>query len=178
MLKIISDNQIEIYLPNSEAAINLQHNGLKDRSVGMFYMSEQYEGVKEFLNNFDGKFYVDLYRTYNFINPLVVKLHNLHFETFFKDGLKSIDETLIDIKKLIRLDSDFNKIPAPFVNDNKKYLQFDFNSLFFGFIRNVCLGDLTCIVIKKIDFDVFVIYAKDANSFDVICSTKKYLLWK
>ena len=40
MSLIIYKDYIEITIPNSEASIDAQHVGIKDRSVGSYYMSD------------------------------------------------------------------------------------------------------------------------------------------
>ena len=53
-------NMLVIHIPNSEASVDAQHNGGKDTTVGSYYMSEMQPEVHEFLNDFEGDFYIDL----------------------------------------------------------------------------------------------------------------------
>ena len=89
MALIIYDNRIEISIPNSEAMICAQHVGIKDRTVGSYYMSESAGDVIAFLNNLKGEFYIDFYRTIQ--NP---KQNNL--STFY---IFIISDKLININK-------------------------------------------------------------------------------
>ena len=59
MALLLKDDRIEISIPNSEASICAQHEGIKDRTVGSYYMSDIYENVKSFLNDFEGNYYID-----------------------------------------------------------------------------------------------------------------------
>ena len=47
MALLLKEDRIEISIPNSEASICAQHEGIKDRSVGSYYMSDIYENVKK-----------------------------------------------------------------------------------------------------------------------------------
>ena len=46
MALLLKEDRIEITVPNSEASICAQHEGIKDRTVGSYYMSDIYENVK------------------------------------------------------------------------------------------------------------------------------------
>ena len=59
MALLLKEDRIEITVPNSEASICAQHEGIKDRTVGSYYMSDIYENVKEFLNDFVGLYYIN-----------------------------------------------------------------------------------------------------------------------
>ena len=47
-------------VPNSEATIEAQHFGILDRTVGAYYMSDNSNFCKCFLNQFDGEYYIDI----------------------------------------------------------------------------------------------------------------------
>lgn len=49
-----TNNLLRFDIPNSEASIDAQHFGIKDRTVGQYYMSEQYEICNGFLENLEG----------------------------------------------------------------------------------------------------------------------------
>ena len=67
-------DRIEVHVPNSEALIEAQHYGIKDRTVGQYYMSEKSNEVIGFLNNLQGVFYLDFHISRSNIIALIEKL--------------------------------------------------------------------------------------------------------
>lgn len=148
---------IEIDIPNSEATVVAQHEGIKDRSVGAYYMNEIYENVKEFLNNFEGEFYVDLLRTYENMKKLYNYVEESNKISNFKSALAEQYTLMNDLEKIISKETIF-KIPNPSVNENKKYIKFSRDNKYFSLFQDLLLGDITRIIIRKLSNNCFIIY--------------------
>lgn len=156
----IYENQLIINIPNSEASINAQHTGIKNRTVGQYYMSDKYHEVINFLNNLEGNFYIDFSRTYNYMKPMIDELVERELEDCFKCNLKTQISALETFSWLITNEEDLTKIETPIITETRKYLKFTTSNEYFALFRDICLGDLTSICIKKISNNTFLIYAK------------------
>ena len=156
-------DKIEIIIPNSEASIIAQHIGIKDRTVGSYYMSENYSGVKKFFNRFRGKVYLDLLRTKQnlegMLNYIVEENKNYLFKSNIIEQLTLINE--IDSNKK----NDYYEMKMPIINDNKKYMKFIREDNNVRLFEDLLLGDLTKIVIKKLNYDTFVIYGDVIDNY-------------
>lgn len=158
MALLLKEDRIEISIPNSEASICAQHEGIKDRTVGSYYMSDIYEDVKTFLNEFRGNYYIDFSKTYYNMNKLYEDIERMEKISLFKSGL--MDQYAIMDEVFENLNSNREtliRIPNPTVNDNIKYLKFDRSNKYVKMFEDLLLGDLTSITIKKISNDCFVL---------------------
>lgn len=159
MALLLKEDRIEITVPNSEASICAQHEGIKDRTVGSYYMSDIYENVKEFLNDFEGFYYIDLTKTYYNMNKLYSEIETKEKINLFKSCLIDQYAIMDEIEDLINSNREtLVKIPNPTVNDNMKYIKFDRTNKYVKMFEDLLLGDLSMITIKKISSDCFVIY--------------------
>ena len=159
MALLLKEDRIEITVPNSEASICAQHEGIKDRTVGSYYMSDIYENVKEFLNDFEGFYYIDLTKTYYNMNKLYSEIETKEKINLFKSCLIDQYAIMDEIEDLINSNREtLVKIPNPTVNDNMKYIKFDRTNKYVKMFEDLLLGDLSMIKIKKISSDCFVIH--------------------
>ena len=158
MALLLKDDRIEIMIPNSEAMICAQHNGIKDRTVGSYYMSDIFENVKSFLNNFSGNYYIDFSKTFLNMNVLYEYISNNEKVDLFKSCLIDQYSALDEVEDLIKKNQDtLIKVTNPSVNDNEKYLKLDTNNKYIKIFETLLLGDLTYITIRKIGNDTFII---------------------
>ena len=128
MSLLLKEDRIDILVPNSEAVICAQHEGIKDRTVGSYYMSESYIDVKTFLNNFEGNFYIDLAKTYYDMNKLYEEIEKQEKISVFKSCLVDQYAIIDEIDEILKSNNEtIIKIPNLMVNDNAKYLKFDRN---------------------------------------------------
>lgn len=159
----ITGNNIEIVIPNSEASIKAQHIGIKDRTVGSFYVSEYDDLVQKYLNNFAGVFYIDMFRTYMNMNVLYDYIIKMNMSNLFKDNL--MNQLLI----CSELEKDnqyvcYYKVDSPILTETRKYLKFNKNNKYTSYFLDMLLGDLTKIVFVKNDNN-FVIYGDVVDNY-------------
>lgn len=157
------NEKIEIIIPNSEASIIAQHIGIKDRTVGSYYMSENYEGVKEFFNDFIGKLYLDLYRTKNNLEEMFNYIVEEKRTNLFKSNIIEQLTIINDIESNKKY--DYYEIKMPVVNDNQKYIKFNRDENNTKLFEDLLLGDLTKIVIKKLNRDTFIMYGDVIDNY-------------
>ena len=158
MALLLKEDRIEISIPNSEASICAQHEGIKDRSVGSYYMSDIYENVKNFLNNFEGNYFIDLSKTYFNMNKLYEDIEEMEKISLFKSSLMDQYAIMDEIYELLNSNREsLVQIPNPSVNDNIKYLKLDRTNKYVKMFQDLLLGDVTSITIKKISRDCFII---------------------
>lgn len=157
MALIIYDNRIEISIPNSEAMICAQHVGIKDRTVGSYYMSESAGDVIAFLNNLKGEFYIDFYRTIQNMEKLYRYIEDVEKQELFKTELMDQYMNQAEIEKS-SLTKHYIKIDQPTVNSNMKYLKLNRSNREIDMFQNLLLGDVTKIVIFKLSKNCFILY--------------------
>ena len=168
MSLLLKKDRIEIAIPNSEASICAQHEGIKDRTVGSYYMSDIYDNVKNFLNNFEGNFYLDLSKTFFNMNKLYEYIEATNKINLFKSCLMEQYAIMDKIQELLESNVDsIIKIDSPTVNGNMKYLKFDRGDKYIKMFEDLLLGDLTYITIKKISNDTFIIYGSYLEEFKI-----------
>lgn len=164
----IKGNYVIISIPNSEAGINAQHYGIKDRTVGMYYLSEMYDEVNSFLSlkSEDSKFYIDFEKTFKNAKYLYNTLKTRNLNQAFKSDLDLMKVTIDSIEKELIKGNDLSLIEKPTINDQKKYIKFNVENAYFISLRDVCLGDLTKIVIQRLSKNCFRIYMEIVDSFE------------
>ena len=168
MALTINGNYVIISIPNSEAGINAQHYGIKDRTVGMYYLSEMFDEVNKMLSLEDenSKYYVDFVKTYNNAKHLYDSLKSRNLNQAFKSDLDLMKVTLDSINKQVEQGNDLFEIDKPTVNDQKKYIKFNVENAYFISLRDVCLGDLSKIVIQRLSKNCFRIYMETIDNLD------------
>lgn len=159
----ITGNNIEIIIPNSEASIKAQHVGIKDRTVGSFYVSEYDDLVQNYLNNYNGEFYIDMFKTYMNMNVLYDCIIKMNLSNLFKDNL--MNQLLI----CSELEKDnqyvgYYKVDSPILSETRKYLKFNKNNKYMSYFLDMLLGDLTKIVFVK-NNNSFVIYGDVVENY-------------
>ena len=60
---------------------------------------------------------------------------------------------------------DYYEIKMPVVNDNQKYIKFDRDENNTKLFEDLLLGDLTKIVIKKLNRDTFIMYGNIIDNY-------------
>lgn len=163
-----------IHIPNSEASVDAQHNGGKDTTVGSYYMSEMQPRVFEFLNNFDGDYYIDFSIVLDTSKKIVKDLLDKGLEDAFKQKLEPQKSAIEFVEWYIANNSPLFKMPNPSVNENNKYLKFDNMNQLVETLRTLCLGELCDICIKKIGVNGYIIYNQISNKYYDIISEKIY----
>lgn len=157
------NDKIEIIIPNSEASIIAQHIGIKDRTVGAYYMSENYDGVKVFFNNFNGKIYLDLFRTKQNLENMFNYIIEENKTNLFKSNIIEQLTLINDIESNKKY--DYYEIKMPVVNENQKYIKFIKEENNIKLFEDLLLGDLTKIVIKKLNNNTFIMYGDVIDNY-------------
>lgn len=171
------NNILRFDVPNSEANINAQHFGIVDRTVGAYYMSERFDLCLEFLNNFEGDFFIDIALTYENSKKIISILTDRKYNNAFKNGLIPQNNNIEIFKWLLEDGMYFYKTKNPSVNNNKKYLKFDNCDNVMTAFKTLILGDLCSLFIKKIGRDGYVIYMDKSPNFNEILNSNRILKW-
>lgn len=165
-------------VPNSEANINAQHCGIKDRTVGSYYMSECYELCAAFLANFQGEYFIDIPLCIRNAKSILDFLKEKGYQKAFKSELMPQLNTLEALEWSLKDSNEyFYKIKAPFVNEQQKYLKLDNEDDVVNLFKTLVLGDLVSIYIKKFGSDGFVIYLDKSPKFDELINKNDVLKW-
>ena len=173
----IEKNILRFDVPNSEANLNAQHNGNKQRTVGSYYMSERCDECLRFLNNLSGDFYVGILLTIKNCKEIIDFLVDNNYCTAFKELLIPQQNQLKALEWLIDNKEYFYKIDAPTINENRKYLKLDnFDELILG-IKTLVLGDLCSVVFKKVGNNGYLIYVEENPNYKNIFDTNIILKW-
>lgn len=175
---IEEDNKILRFdVPNSEASINAQHFGIADRTVGSYYMSENYELCKSFLDDFEGEYYIDISLTIRNIKKILAILKDRDYSNAFKSLLVPQFKNLEALEWLLQTGDYYYQMKSPTVNDNQKYLKLDNEDDVVNSFRSLILGDLCSLYIKKIGSNGYMFYVDKNPSFDEIIKGNKVLKW-
>lgn len=166
-------------VPNSEANINAQHCGIKDRTVGSYYMSENYGLCSSFLADFKGEYFLDIPLCVRNAKIILDLLKEKGYQKAFKNELVPQFSAVKALDWLVSsCDGDFfYKIKAPSVNDQQKYLKLDNEDEAVTSFKTLVLGDLVSIYIKKIGLNGFLIYLDKNPKFDELINNNKVLKW-
>jgi len=168
MSMYIKNDMLIVEVPNSEANLSAQFLGIKDRTVGQYYMSEIQDQVLSFLNNLEGNYYIDFLRTKQNIAKYIEKLKSSDFEKCLKSRLKPQIAALESIEWIHNEGKSLHKINPPSINSQKKYLKLDNDDNFIRIFKDLILGDLITINIQKLSFDSFLLYL-DINKNKINC---------
>lgn len=158
MSMYIKNDMLVIEVPNSEASLSAQFLGIKDRTVGQYYMSEIQDEVLSFLNNLEGNFYIDFLRTKYNLETFIHYLKESGFENCLKSKLKPQIAALESINWIHNEGKSLHKINSPSVNVNRKYLKLDNSDNFIRIFKDLIVGDLITINIHKVSSNAFLIY--------------------
>jgi len=168
MSMYIKNDMLIVEVPNSEANLSAQFLGIKDRTVGQYYMSEIQDEVLSFLNNLEGNFYIDFLRTKQNIGYYIKKLKDSGFEQCLKSKLKPQIACLESIEWIHTEGKSLHKINPPSVNSKKKYLKLDNNDNFVRIFKDLIIGDLITINIQQLSFNSFLLFL-DINKNKINC---------
>ena len=159
-MELIKNASIVVTIPNSEAVVKNQLKGIEDRTVGMFYTNDngaRKEEIMDFFNNFnDSNIYqINILKTKEY-SKYVTK-HIFPLEDKFKYGLSNYKENILTFKNS---NSDYIKINSISLseNNNSRYLKFDRNDDISNKFYNILLGDISTLVITKIDEFTFELF--------------------
>lgn len=171
------NNIIRIDVPNSEANINAQHWGIKDREVGSYYMSENSLKCINFLSNFIGEYYIDIPLCVKNAEAILNVLKDKNYQCAFKFNLNPQNSAVEALKWSTKNDGYFYKMQAPSVNDQQKYLKLDNSDDVVALFKTLVLGDLTSIFIKRIGENGYVFYLDKCPNFDEKIENNIVLKW-
>lgn len=170
------NNLIRIDVPNSEAKCIAQHNGIKDREVGAYYMSENYIECFNFLFELKGEYYIDL--PLSIMNARTILLDLKKYKTSFKFELSPQERHIEALNSLLcNHENYFYQIKAPSINEQKKYLKLDNENPIVESFRSLIIGDLTSIFIKKFGSSGFLIYLDKSPLFHNKINDNTVLNW-
>lgn len=179
-MAMIIDNEktlLRFDVPNSEASIEAQHNGIKERTVGSYYMSDQYELCRTFLSDFNGEYYLDLALSIRNAKIILNILNNKNYANAFKSRLVPQEKQIEALEWVMNNGDYLYKIKPPFVNEQKKYLKLDNLDTAIQSFKALVLGDLCSVFFKKIGDNGFIIYVDKNPNFDKILETNTILNW-
>lgn len=153
--------KIVVVPANSEATVEMQRFGCKDRTVCGYYTNSYSQQFLELFNNFTCKCFVDMALSYEFCKDLFSSLIE-KCGMYYKSGLEPLKKTMAFIK--MYLDSKIED--ALFfdcyisLTDSKKYLKMASSNSLFERFKQMILGDIIEIVFKKIDDSTVIVYLR------------------
>lgn len=165
-------------IPNSEANINAQHNGIVNRTVGAYYMSDRFCECKEFLSNFKGSYFIDIALCIFNFEKVCKFLSMCNLTDAYKFKLKPQIAALEALKWSMNSGDFYYLMQPPTVNDNKKYLKLDNEDNFLTTVKTLLLGDLMSLVFRKLGDTAFIVYIDLNPRFDEIIKNNTILKWK
>lgn len=171
------DNSIEFRIPNSEASINAQHRGIKDRTVGGYYMSDRLGECLSFLSELQGEYYLDLPFCLRNARKILNALKEKRYESSFKQNLVPQQNALITLEWCIEQNGAFYKMPSPSINDQGKYLKLAPEDETVNLVKTLMLGDLTGLFFKKIGANGYLLYFDATSDFESKLNGKDVIGW-
>jgi len=153
-----------IEIPNSEAAIGSQRVGIKDRTVGQYYLSNQAEEIGELLSGMALQSFIDFGASYLHMRDFITKLSLIGVDRLYKNGFVAIENSLKTIERIGNSLSNLLmfKIENPRVSLSRKYLKMSSRKEFFRVFSNLVLGDITEIVFEKLNNNTLRIFVRPA----------------
>ena len=170
MSTIIAKEKIIIRPPESEAAVQVQRTLSKQRTVGSYYLSDKLKEVALFLNDFSGTFILDLGISYLRCRDAYETLIS-DCSVLYRKNLEPLKDamTKLEYASHEKPDSLLSAIDPPKpCGVNNKYLKFSGNTTAIKIFKTLLLGDISEIVIQRLDINVFVVYVspiKEATIF-------------
>jgi hypothetical protein len=160
-------NTLVINVPNSEASINGQLIGIKDREVSGYYTNDdpsKYAEIKLFFEDFMYDFFVDSKKMAVYFKDYYKKV--LKYKSNFKTNLKDFDANFI------HYETSDKKIKKLFYGgESNRYIKFDVLDKLTKNFKDLILGEITQIVIEKLS-DRFSIYLKFVDNFEHLLAGK------
>jgi hypothetical protein len=148
--------------PNSEAINDAQRFGVEERSVGSYYVSNKSKQVISFLSGFKGQYLIDVAWSYKSCLTLYESLIS-NCNSFYRNGLEKLKSTLAIIKANIdsqREDALFISPDEVALTESMKYLRISGQSPYMKYFKEMILGDVIEIVIKRVTQSLYVIYLR------------------
>ncbi len=174
MALIIYDDHIKIQIPNSEACVNAQHIGIKNRSVGSYYMSESPDAVRSFLNDLKGTFYIDFCKTVHNMKRVFEYIQDTDSMDLFKSNL--MDQFMAQKEITDKgYDKTYVKIEDPIINAQAKYLKFTRTNSDVRLFQTLLLGDLSDLIIYKLDDNCFMLYGQADPDYEYKIDAKFHM---
>lgn len=158
MAMYLHNEKIVVDIPNSEAVVDCQIKGIKDRDVTGYYTNDDRslkKGIETFFGNFDMAFEIDVWHTQLYVNNINEKVMPL--KKSFKSGLANFNSNA-------NVFNENKLIPAMFFGGTDgRYLKFDNNNLICKAFKNILLGDITSLIIEKNEgkFILYPVLRKD-----------------
>jgi|LakMenE01Jun11ns_1017448.scaffolds.fasta_scaffold9727158_2 hypothetical protein len=150
-IRNINNEFIQFHVPNSETIIECQRIGIKDRSVGQYYIGNNIKAIEDFIRDFDILYFIDFASCYLSLRPFFHKIKNLGVDKLYKyqmsasfDALELIQETIIKDHT-----NSFFMIEKPKLGLTKKYLKIESKMSMFILFKQLILGDLVDLVLEK-----------------------------
>ena len=160
------ENEMIIELPNSEAKIESQHIGIKDRTVGSYYMSDMQSFVIDFLCDLEGKYYLDVALIHRNAKVIIKKLQEKQLNYYFKSKLVFQVNSLKYFEYLLDDGVYFYDMGTPTINSQNKYIKLNNDDNIVDNFRLLCLGDLVHIHFKRLTNDSYIVYLAPRSDFD------------
>lgn len=165
MAMYITGSKLIINIPNSEAIIRAQHIGIKNRTVGSYYMSEKHDEIQNFLDLSNSVFIMDVRRTYENMKQLITYIVDNGYSGTFKSKMTFQVNSLDALKWAISQGTEFILVDPPLITESKKYLKLPHSNEFVKCMLDLSLGDLTAIILYKITNSLYVIYCEVCDNF-------------
>lgn len=165
MAMILRNESIEIIVPNSEAYKGAQIKGIKDSTVGGYYIQDDLKKKQEILNFFDDfklDFEIDIESVERYVSNIKKKVYSS--KILFKGELKGLDANLQIIK-----DKNGSIPKMCYTGKNGRYLSFMNEDKTVNALRSLILGDITKIIIEKTSSKYIVKIELIENYQDKLC---------
>lgn len=145
MAMTLRNESIEIIVPNSEAYKGAQIKGIKDSTVGGYYIQDDLEkkqDILNFFNDFKLDFEIDIPSVEKYVSTIKKKVYPS--KVLFKGELSNLNSNLQMIK-------DKNGIIPKmcYTGRNGRYLSFVNDDITVNALRSLILGDITKLIIEK-----------------------------
>lgn len=178
-MKIDKKNNVLIFdVPNSEASINAQHYGIADRTVGSYYMSDNFDECKTFLSDFEGEYCLDLLYSINNVEDVIKTIEEKRYNNFFKGNLEPQKKAIEALKWYVANNGNYYFISNPSVNENQKYLKLDNVDEVFNTFKTLIIGDLCSLNFKKIGKTGYIVYIDKNDNFPQVLDNENTYNWR
>jgi hypothetical protein len=150
-IRKINRDFIQFHIPNSETIIECQRKGIKDRSVGQYYIGNNIKAIEDFLRDFDLLYFVDFANSYVSLEAFLLKIKNLGVDKLYKYEMKASLDAIELIKEAISKDhsNSFFRVEKPKLGLSKKYLKIESKMSIYSLFKQLILGDLIDLILEK-----------------------------